>query len=99
MKISVDGKNLFELSDIQKQVIKNDIHADQFEADMHRRLEWVLMHKYEECFKRLKAEWDTKLANNGIEMIPTNPDAYAKIVFEQPNYKCRATRDDACNKL
>jgi hypothetical protein len=50
------------------------------------------MHKYEQCFKDLKAEWDSKLALNGVAMIPTDPDAYAELVFAQPNYRDRAAR-------
>jgi len=93
MKISVNDKELFTLSDVQKQVIQNDIPADIFDADMERRLQWILMHKYEECFKNLKTEWDAKLTANGVDMIPTNPDAYAKLVFSQPNYKDRSARE------
>ena len=99
MKISVNDQELFTLSDIQKQVIKNDIPAHIFDADMNRRLRWVLMHKYEECFKRLKSEWDAQLAINGIEMIPTNEDAYAQLVFSQPNYKDRSTRDSLSKQV
>jgi hypothetical protein len=99
MKISINDKELFTLSDIQKQVIKNDIHEDIFDADMNRRLQWILMHKYEECFKRLKTEWDPKLAINGIEMIPTDPDAYAQLVFKQPNYQDRAARDAVVTEI
>lgn len=93
MKIQVDGKDLFELTDTQKKVIQNEIHAEIFEEDMKRRLQWVLMHKYENCFKRLKQEWDTRLATNGVKSIPTDPDAYAELVFKQPNYKGRTSRD------
>jgi hypothetical protein len=93
MKISVNDKELFTLSDIQKQVIKNDIPEDIFDEDMNRRIQWILMHKYEECFKALKAEWDLKLAANGVKMIPTDPDAYAQLVFAQPNYQDRAARE------
>ena|SRR5690606_12758905 len=93
MKISVNDKELFTLSEVRENVIKNDIHADEFDADMKRRLEWVLNHKYEECFKRFKAEWDLKLAANGVEMIPTNADDYAQLVFAQPNYKDRKARE------
>ena len=93
MKISVDGQQFFELSDIQKQVIKNDIPSDIFDADMKRRLQYILTHKYERCFERLKAEWDSKLAANGVSMIPTDRDAYAQLVFSQPNYKDRKARD------
>lgn len=92
MKVIVDGVDLFELSDIQKKVIQNDVHSDVFDADMKRRLKWILTHKYDECFKKFKAEWDLKLAANGVSMIPTNPDAYAQLVFSQPNYKDRKAR-------
>ena len=93
MKISVNDQHLFTLSETQKKVIKNDILEDIFDDDMKRRLEWVLTHKYERCFERLKKEWDQKLAAKGVSMIPTNPDAYAELVFSQPEYKNRSQRD------
>jgi hypothetical protein len=93
MKISVDDKHLFTLSETQKKVIRNDIPDETFEEDMKRRLEYVLKHKYERCFKRLKDEWDEKLKGNGISMIPTDPDAFAELIFLQPNYKNRSQRE------
>lgn len=93
MKISVNDKELYTLSETQKKVIKNDIHDDIFEDDMKRRLNWVLMHKYERCFARLKKEWDQKLVANGIKSVPTDPDEYAQLVFSQPNYKDRKARE------
>jgi len=92
MKISVDDKELFTLSDVQKKVIMNDIHADEFEADMCRRLCYVLQHKYEQCFKRLKHEWDPKLQDK-IDAIPTNPDKFAELIFSQPEYQDRKERE------
>jgi len=93
MKISVNGVELFTLSDIKENVIKNDINADIFDEDMSGRLIWALMHKYEQCFKRLKAEWDIKLSALGVEAIPTDPDAYAELVFARPEYKDRKARE------
>lgn len=93
MKISVDGVDLFQLTDTQKNVIKNDINSDDFDMDMKRRLQYILMHKYEECFGRLKEEWDKKLIASGVASIPTNKDEYAKLVFSQPAYKDRKLRD------
>lgn len=87
MKVSVNDQELFSLSETQKQVMMHQIPSDIFEQDMKRRLQWILMHKYEECFKALKAEWDPKLAANGVKMIPTDPNEYAQLVFSQPNYK------------
>jgi hypothetical protein len=93
MKISVDNVELFTLSETQKQVIKNDIHDDIFDEDMKRRLHYILNHKYERCFARLKAEWDKKLAENKVKSVPTDPDEYAQLVFAQLNYKSRKARD------
>lgn len=93
MKISVNGIELLSISDVKKQVICNDINCDEFDADIKRRIEYIVMHKYEQSFNRLKQEWDSKLANNGITMIPTDQDAYAALVFSQPNYKDRKARE------
>ena len=100
MKISVDDQEVFRLSETQKKVIKNDIQEEVFDADMKRRLEYILMHKYERCFERLKAEWcnsspgqQSKLEKNGVSSIPTNPDQLAELIFTQQNYKNRSKRE------
>lgn len=93
MKISVDDKELFTLTDIQKQVIMNDIPEEEFEEDMKRRLRWVLMHKYEQCYARLFNEWMPKLKECGIKSVPLNDEEFSKLVFAQPEYKNRAQRD------
>ena len=92
MKISVDDKELFRLSEIQKQVIKNDIHNEIFEDDMKRRLQYILTHKYERCFDRLKQEWLPKLASR-VDSVPTNEEELAKLIFSQSDYKSRAERE------
>lgn len=102
MKISVNDQELFTLTEIQKKVIQNDILHENFEEDMKRRLKWVLLdEKYNRCFQRLKKEWvddldqegKSKLARNGIGMIPTDPDRLATLIFSQPNYKNRSQRE------
>jgi hypothetical protein len=93
MKVSVDDKELFTLSDTQKRVIMDNVRSEIFEEDMKRRLQWVLMHKYEQCYEDLKKEWDPKLKNDGVAMIPLNPDAYAQLVFSRPSYMSRSERD------
>jgi len=93
MKIQIDGKDLFELTETQKKVIKNDIKSEIFEEDMKRRIFYIINHKYEQCFKRLKAEWEPKLAAKGVESIPTGKAAFAQLVFSQPEYKDRSARE------
>lgn len=95
MKISVDGQDLFELTETQCKVIQNDVHRQIFEDDMKRRLQWILTHKYEQCFKALKKEWDPKLKAAGVAMIPLDEDAYAQLVFAQTSYKDRSAREAA----
>lgn len=98
MKISVNDQELFILSETQRKVICNDIHEDEFDADMKRRLQYILMHKYEQCFKRLKEQWEPKLASR-VESVPTNPDALAELIFAQPDYACRKTREQQAQQL
>ena len=93
MKIYVDDQHLFTLSEIQKKVIKNDIHEEIFDEDMKRRLQYILMHKYEQSFASMKAEWEPKLAASGAKSIPTNPDEFAQMVFAHPDYKNRTQRE------
>jgi len=93
MKISVDDVELYTLSETKKKVIQHQISSDIFYDDMKRRLEWVLMHKYNQVYKRLKDEWEPKLAAAGMRSIPTDPDEFAELVFAQPNYKDRKARD------
>lgn len=93
MKVSVDGKDLFELNETKCKVICNDIHEDIFHEDMCRRLSYILMHKYEQCMKRLQEQWLPKLKAAGVESIPTDDDKLAELIFSQPTYKNRAQRD------
>lgn len=92
MKISVNDQELFTLSETQKKVLKNDIHEDEFDVDMKRRVQYIVNHKYERCLERLKGEWLPKLKSR-VESIPTNDEALAQLIFAQPDYKCRKTRE------
>ena len=93
MKISVDDNELFTLSEIQKKVIQNDIHSDIFDDDMKRRLNYIIMHKHDQCFKRLKLEWEPRLKNLGIKSVPTDDTELAELIFAQPEYKNRKQRE------
>lgn len=100
MKISVDDLELFTLSETEKNIIKNDISHDIFEADMKRRLRWVLIDvKVNKCLERLKAEWavagmdaqgnrmPSKLEANGVTSLPIDDMALADLIFSQDNTK------------
>lgn len=93
MKVKLDNDDVVELNVTQQKVIQNDIPTEIFVDDMKRRLKNEMENKYQRCFKRLKEEWEPKLAERGIEMIPTNQDAFAQLVFTQPDYKDRSKRN------
>ena len=93
MKVSVNDSELFTLTEIQENIIKDNVSEDIFDADMKRRLQWILMHKYEECYKAVRQEWEPKLIAAGVTSFPTNPDQFAALVFSQPDYKSRKQRD------
>ena len=59
MDISIDGVLLFSLTDAQKQVLAWEISSDILNDDLKRRLQWVLMHKYEVTFQEFKNYWES----------------------------------------
>jgi hypothetical protein len=93
MKVSVDNQEIFVVSDDQKNVMKHINDADHLDSILKRKLEWILMHKYEQCFERLEKEWLPKLAAKGITSVPSDRDAFAELVFSQPDYKDRSKRE------
>ena len=96
MKVSVDcpcADKLFELTPLQMQVIANDIQSEILDADLKRRLEYILMHKYQRCMDRLEKEWVPKLIAGGATSIPTAKDALAELIFAHPDYKNRSVRE------
>ncbi len=94
MKISIDDVELFTLSGIQKKVICDYMSEDILDADLKRRLQWVLMHLYEEAFKNVKERWEPILKERH-DMIPTDPNVLAQLIFSQPDYKCRKQRENS----
>lgn len=92
MKISIDDQEFFTLSEIQKKVIQNDINDDIFNEDMKRRIQYILMHKYEKCLERLEKEWIPKLSKR-MPSIPTNKDALCELIFNQPDYESKKLKE------
>jgi hypothetical protein len=93
MKFKVDDTTVFELNDVKQDVLKNDIHSDEFDEDIKRRVKYIIEHKYEQSFKRMKDEWEPKLKSSGVKSIPLDEDEFAQLVFSQPAYKDRKARD------
>ena len=94
MKIKVNDELILELTETQKKVIQNDIHSDEFDEDIKRRLKWVLDQKYKRCFTRLQDEWIPKFKADKVASIPLDDDAFAQLVFSHKDYKNRKQKDD-----
>lgn len=94
MKVKYNEKEILSLNETKRKVLLNDLPEEGFDADIERRLVWVLTHKHEQCMKRLRDEWLPKLKANGVQEAPLDDDAFAELVFRQPNYKNRSQREN-----
>ena len=92
MKIYVESEQILELKEIHKKIIQNDIPTEIFESDMKRRLQYILTHKYDQCLKRLKDRWLPVLKDR-MDVIPTDDETLAELIFSQPDYKNRSQRE------
>ena len=92
MEIKVNDKVVLTLTDTQIKVLCDQIFTENITDDIERRVAWSIEHAYEEMFARLKAEWDGKLHQLGFDLIPTDKDKYAQLIFAQPSYKTLSER-------
>jgi len=87
MKIACDGKEILVLSDIQKMVIKNDIHSDIFESDMKRRLEYIVTHPAEHYCNMNRPSWIEIVKLNGMKEVPLNRYSLAdEVLKDKPSF-------------
>jgi hypothetical protein len=93
MKVSVNDVEIYTISTVQEDVIKDYVSSVVFDEDLNRRLFWVLNELYNQSYKQLKNTWEQKLIDRGVTSIPTDKDLFAQLVFSQPDYKDRSTRD------
>jgi hypothetical protein len=93
MKFLLDNKEIYEFTDTIKKVICNEVLEDIFVEDMERRVKYIVEHKYKQCLKRLKDEWEPRLKSKGIRSIPLDDDEFAQLVFQQSDYQDRKKRE------
>lgn len=98
MLVKIDDEVIFEIDERMVKLIAHDIEDPI--PDIKRRLRWVIEHKCDRCYSRLKDEWSkedefgqSKLARSGIASIPTNKRDLADLIFAHPEYKNRAQRE------
>lgn len=94
MKVSVNGRQIFEVSSDRKKVLNKTHEFNDFDKDAPSKFAWILQHKYERCLHRLKLEWLPKLEIRGMTEIPSDDDELCALIFSQTDYKCRRTREN-----
>jgi len=86
MKFYVDQTQVLELDQTQEKIIQDNVKPDLFVGDMERRVAWVISQKLDQSFDQLFAHW-LPILQQRYESLPSNKNAFAELVFSQPDYK------------
>jgi len=94
MELKFNNEVIYELTEVQKKVIKNDILEEIFEIDMARRTKYWLEIP---CIKVINSTQDKiieKLKEKNIDSIPTNLVQLGNLFYEQYPLKYRYKFED-----
>ncbi len=91
--VKVNDIEIFQISDIDIKLLEGELLA--VDAEIYRRLEWVIKNKCDQIFNRMKVGWvdSGKLAELGVTSIPTARDALVELITALPEYKNREQRE------
>lgn len=93
MKIKIDDKKVFELTEVKKNILKHVFFDEDLESEVERLVVWILDHNIKMNLKKLKEEWVPKMKDLGIKSVPTDDEEFVDLVFSQKDYKNRSQRD------
>lgn len=88
MKIQYNGKQVLELSETQKKVIKNDIPSDIFDNDMTRRCKYWLEAPVEKFAHANKDRLIKDLKAKGRKSVPAKLEKLAELYAEDNPCPC-----------
>ena len=85
------------LTDIQQQLLSNDLYNDTDNAGIDYWIQHAVNGKINNCWKRFQREWTDKLMNDSsfTDPIPSNQADFVKLVLARSDYKNRKARDDS----
>jgi len=92
MEIKLDDEVILKLSEVEIKTLMNDISSDELKEDIARRLKYIVMHKHDECLKRLKEQWIPKFKELGKDSIPLDDKMFCEEVFACSSYECKKIR-------
>ncbi len=94
MQITVDGSDLYELLEVDMEILQYMLPSATLNADLKRRLEWVLRHKITRCYVHLRQEWMPILqADPEVTEVPLDDEAFFNMIKVRPDYKDRDAKD------
>ena len=87
------------LTDLQQKILKNDLYSDTDNAGLDNWIQAAVDGKLNNCWKRMRSEWTTKLMDDSsfTDPIPSNQADFVALVTARSDYKNRKARDDENN--
>ena len=84
------------LTDLQQTILKNDLYSDTDNAGLDLWIQKAVDGKINNCWKRMRTEWTTKLMDDPsfTDPIPSNQADFVNLVTARPDYKNRKTKED-----
>ena len=83
-----------EVDDTQQAMLNNDL------VDINQWVQDAMTGKINNCWKRMKQDWTTRLMNDNsfTDPIPSNQADFVKLITARSDYKTRKQRDEEAQK-
>lgn len=76
----------------EQKVIAHKISEEDINADIKRRISWIVDELVNVTKEQIKQEWRPKLSAT-LESVPTRESTLLDLIMQQPDYKDRKTRN------
>lgn len=86
MQITIDGAPVASLTKTQVQVIEYYVGVGQSNAIATTLISNAIQNLYLGYFNQLQAAANPILISNNITSVPLDPDTYAQLAFQQPQF-------------
>jgi len=92
MDVYLDQEKLFTISEADLKLLAHDLEDPV--AEIKRRLEYIISHKCEQCYKRMRDEWLSRFERTKeVASVPIDRDSFIDLVVNHIEYKNRVQRD------
>ena len=85
------------INDDDQKLLSNDLYNDTDNAGIDAWIQAAVDGKINNCWKRFRTEWTTKLMDDPsfTDPIPSNKAVFIALITARSDYKTRKQRDDA----